>query len=292
MKPAAFSSLAAAVALAAASTAAAAPKAGTWWEVTQETKFPKGAQQKPPPPQVEKECLPVKIDVPPTGNADCQVSGLKRSGKTTSFKMVCQGTPAEAEITESGDTFTSSAVFHFPQGETRFTSRGKKLGGACDPDEADRKQAALEAYEKRGLHGEDQICGAAVQELDPAPFTGDAVICKDPQFKLDLCESVQSREGLLTLSEPGRDAQRKAAVAFCGEDEGKLRAKHCAGAMKLKSDQDVVFAVAVCPEAAALAKRECPAGDYTRAKEQYRIFCAGWEGRQADLREAAGANKR
>jgi hypothetical protein len=289
----ALAPIAAAASLLAASTAGAAPKEqGTWWEVTHETKFPKGAQQRPPPPQVEKECLPVKLDGAPPTNGDCQVSGVKRSGKTTSWKMVCQGAPAEGELTVSGDTFTSRVVFRGPQGDSVFTGRGKKLGGTCDPDEADRKEAALAAYEKRGLHGEEQICGTAVQELDPAPFTGDAVICKDPQMKLDFCESARSREGLLTLSERGRDAQRKTALAFCGEDEAKLRAKHCSGAMKLKDDQDVVFAVAICPEAAALAKKECPAGDYTRAKGQYRVFCAGWEGRQADLQEAAGANKR
>jgi hypothetical protein len=289
----ALARLAVTVALAAASIAAAAPKeAGTWWEVTSESKFPKGMGT-PQPPRVEKECEPEKLaDEPPMNDGDCKVSGMKRSGKTTRWKMVCDGMQGEGELTVSGDTFTGSLVFHTPQGDVRHTSRGKKLGGSCDPDEKDRMKAALEKYEKRGLHGEDQICGAAAQDLDPAPFTGDAVICKDPQFKTDLCDGVRSREGLLTLSEPGKDAQRKAAAAFCGEDEGKLRAKHCAGAMKLKADQDVVFAVAVCPEAAALAKKECPAGDYTRAKEQYRVFCSAWEGRQADLQEAAAAKKR
>ena len=293
MKPTALSSLAVlALSLCFAATAAAAPKEpGTWWEVTSETKT---AQGKGPPPQVQKECQPVKLDGPPPlkDSKDCQMKGgMKRSGKTTSWKMVCDGVQGEGEITFSGDTFTSSVVFHAPQGEVRFTSRGKKLGGSCDPDEKDRMEAALAKYEKRGLHGEEQICGTAIQELDATPFTGDAVICKDPQMKKDLCELVRSREGFVQLSEPGRDAQRKSAAAFCGEDEAKLRARHCGEAMKLKDEQDAIFAVEACPESAALAKKECKGDDYTRASKKYQDFCAAWINRP-DQEAAAGANKR
>jgi hypothetical protein len=268
--------------LLAALPAAAGPSkaAGSWWEVTFEAKGT--GQAKRQPPQIEKQCLPVEFTIPPAKDGDCELSDVKRSGGRVTWKMVCQDVRGEGELVRSGDTFTVNAVYRGPQGEVRWVSHGKKLGGSCDPDEKDRTEAALAAYEKRGLHGEDQICGNAVEELDPTPFTGDAVICKDPQMKADFCESAQSMDGLRQLLEPGKDAQRKAALAFCGEDEAKLRGRHCASAMKLASDQDAIFAVAACPEAAPLAKKECKDRDYTYAAKPYKNFCAAWQNRHAN----------
>lgn len=266
--------------LAAGATAAAAPakEPGTWWQITAESRTKGG-----PAPQIEKECLPANLGATtPMKDSDCQVSGMKRSGSRTTWKMICQGVSGEGELLLSGDTFTMNVTYRTPQGEALWVSRGKKLGGSCDPAEKDRLEAALAAYRQRGLHGEEQICGTAIQELDPAPFASDALICKDPQMKTDFCEAVRSRDGLLMLSEAGRDARRKAATAFCGEDEAKLRTRHCGDAMKLKDDQDAVFAAAVCPEAAVLAKKECKGDDYTRAAKKFQEFCAAWQNRQAE----------
>jgi hypothetical protein len=215
-----------AAALLVASTTPAAPakRAGTWWEVTSEAKGIREAA----PPRTEKECLPLNFEEEPRskeGDA-CKIGSVQRAGNKISWKLTCDGAPATVELVRSGDTFTSTGVFRTPSGEVRWLSRGKKLGGSCDPDEKDRLEAALAAYEKRGLHGAEQICANAIEELDPAPFAGDAVICTDPQQKVDFCESAQSPEGLRQLSEPGKEAQRKAAAAFCGVDEAKLRARH------------------------------------------------------------------
>jgi hypothetical protein len=268
----------AALILTAGATAARAKEPGTWWEITAESRTKGG-----PAPQTEKECLPVSLGAtPPMRGKDCQVSEVRRSGGRMTWKMVCQGAPGDGELVLSSDAFTMNVTYRTPQGEARWVSRGKKLGGACDAAEKDRLEAALAAYRQRGLHGEEQICGAAIQELDPAPFSADALICKDPQQKADFCEAVRSRDGLVALSAPGRDAPRKAGLALCGEDEARLRARHCGDAMKLKDDQDAIFAVAVCPDAAALAKKECRGDDPSRAAKRYRDLCEAWQNRLAE----------
>lgn len=280
----------AATLLAAASAAAAPKEAGVWWEVTSESKGLRNAA----PPQVERECLPENPERAPLpkDSGACTTTGEKRSGNRVSWKLSCDGIPGEAELVRSGNAFTTTAVFRTPQGEVRWTSRGKKLGGACDPGERDRKEAVLAAYEKRGVSGEERVCETAVQELDPLPFSAEIGICKDPSQRKELCDGVRSRDGLLTLFEPGKDGQRKAAAALCGEDEAKLRARHCPDAMKLANAQDAYLAVVACPDAAAIARKECKGDDPMAASPRYRELCEQWLNRQEELKNAASGDAR
>jgi hypothetical protein len=276
--------------LAAPAPAAAASK-GAWWETRTEVPGFPGA---PAHVEVEKECLPPDLDALPQTDADddCKISGLKRSGAKTTWKMECEGGHrGEGELVRSGDTFTVKTVVRGPMGEVRFTTRGKKLGGTCDPDEEDARAEALEQYERQGLHGEAEICARAVEGIEPGPFLGPPVICKDPGQKAALCKAAGADEVVRALLEPDNAPQRAQLAKLCGLDAERHRARLCADAAKLARDGDAFFFAESCrKEADPVAKRECAGRAYTAVPKKYRDFCAAWAGVVAQ-QEGGGAEE-
>jgi hypothetical protein len=276
----------ASLALAAPVSAGAGPK-GVWWETrTEAAGFPGGTPQL----EVEKECIPPDFDAPPPSKEDddCKITGLRRSGRTTTWKMACpEGIRGEGELVRSGDTFTITTVLHAPTGDVRFTTRGKKLGGACDPDEEDRREEALDAYAQQGVHGVEEICARAVEGLDPGPFLGPPVLCKDAGQRAALCKAAGDADVIRALLEPEREPQRAQMAKLCGLDVEKHRARLCADAAKLARDGDGTFLAQSCPaEGQALAKRECAGRSYTTTPRKYREFCSAWAATLAQEEEA------
>jgi len=224
------------------------------------------------------------------------VKDFRVSGNTMTWRMVCTGEHAmegEGEMTRTAAAFDGRVHMKMAQGEMSMKLRGKRLGGACDPEEQVRKAKALgERYQAQAKEQEAQAaatqarqCDEAVEKMQASAFTGTSVRCKDPAKKQAFCDRLRTEDGFARLMEQARDEKATrgmvagpvAGAKACGADLEAVRQELCPGAAR---KERLAFLAASCPaEAKVIARRECAGRDYTALQgSRYRDFCARMKG--------------
>ncbi len=306
------SPVALALALLAAPRSAEIPREpGVWWEHTVSMTMSGFSA----PPRTDKVCVPTRQDrwTPPEDQGQeqgCKMEDLKRSGKKTSWTMVCSGgIRAQGEITWSGDSYAGTQTMTMPMGEARMTMTGRKIGGDCDANEIRRQvagqrqdmDARMAAAARAEEAQEAEQCERAVREMNSARILG-FVAC-EPK-KAAFCARYESREGF-SIVEP-RSSQESAAEKLCGKSAATVLAKLCrdaaaehgrAPAVPVRKvskgggrgdDDPDAFLAARCPvEARPIAMRECAGRSYTGMEERTRAFCTAFVRARLEAGESA-----
>lgn len=287
--------------LLAAPAAASAAERGTWWEMTTEMEMV--GMPFAMPATTFKLCQPDgDWKRPPEGKDDrrCQMKDVRTSGKTMTWKMVCTGEEpmeGEGEMTRTADTFTGRTHIKSAQGEMNMKMRGKKVGGACDPEELRRSaERQVEQYRAQGKAAQAQAeaagaqrCEESVRAMQASAIAGSYPLCKDPARKKEFCARARTEEGygLLLAQARAEEASKgmvpgpKAVASACDLDLDAEKRALCAGAAKKES---LDFLAAFCPaEARVVARRECAGRDYTAMmNSRYRGFCSRLAGERLD----------
>ncbi len=285
---------------------------GVWWEHS----IGMTMSGHTAPPRTTKICVPTRQDrwAPPEdqGEEGCKTENLKRTGKKTSWTMVCSGgIRSQGEITWSGDSYSGTQTMTMPMGEARMTMTGRKVGGDCDAN-ATRRQIAAQRQEMEAQTAavaeatrarEAEECERALREMDSVRIS--LVSCKDK--KAVFCARYESREGFTSV-EP-RSSQETAAEKLCGKSAATVLAKLCrdsaaehgqspAVATKKVSKRAVradgrgdddpdAFLASRCPvEARPIALRECAGRSYTGMEERTRAFCTAFVRARLDAGES------
>lgn len=276
---------------------AAAAERGTWWEMTSEMEMV--GMPFAMPPTTVKVCQPDgDWQKPPQDKQEgnCQVKDLKRSGETMRWKMVCTGKEAmegDGELTRSGDTFSGRTRIKSAHGDMTVKMRGKKLGGACDPEEQKRAAEAqgerikgqIKVAEGQRAAAVAKACDDAIENMQASAVAGQMPSCQDPAKRQAFCARVRTEDGLVKLMNQA-EAERVtkgmmpgpvAAAKACRLDLGEVKRSLCPGAVQREK---FTFLAVNCPaEAKVLARRECAGRDYTAlAGSKYRDFCSRMKG--------------
>lgn len=293
----------AALALLLAAPAAAAEK-GTWWELTTEMEM--AGMPFAMPATTVKVCQPDgDWKRPPEGRQekDCVMKDVKVSGNTMRWRMVCTGEErleGEGEMTRTADAFSGRTRLKSSDGEMNMKMKGKRVGGACDPEalrrqaeaQAEKVQAQGQAAQAQADAAQARQCETAIQEMQVMAIAGAYPQCKEPRHRSAFCARARTEAGWLKLAAQGEMEKAsggampgpRAAAKACGLDLEEVRRGLCAEAGKKES---LAFLAAACPaEAKVIARRECAGRDYTAmAGSKYRDFCAKAAG---DRLEAGG----
>ena len=292
--------LAAPLALLLATPAAAAEK-GTWWEMTTEMEMV--GMPFAMPATTIKVCQPDgDWKRPPQGKQenDCVMKDVKTSGNTMKWRMVCSGEEpmeGDGEMTRTADAFNGRTHIRSRQGEMNMKMKGKRVGGACDPEELRRKtEAQAEKYRAQAQEAQGQAdaaqaqqCETAIKEMQVMAIAGSYPVCKEPARKAAFCARARTEAGYQKLTAQGEMEKMsggavpgpKAAAKACDLDLEEVRRGLCAEAVRKES---LAFLAAACPaEVKVIAKRECAGRDYTAMQgSKYRDFCARAMGDQLD----------
>ncbi len=279
---------------------------GVWWENTVGMTMSGYSA----PPRTTKVCVPKRQDrwTPPEdqGQQDCKMEELKRSGKKTSWTMVCSGgIRSQGDITWSGDSYAGTQTMTTPMGEARMTMTGRKIGGDCDANETRRQVAAqqqeVEARTAAAAQAEEtKECDRALREMDSVRIA-EFVACRQKQAAF--CARYESWEGFSSV-EP-RSTQEAAAERLCGKSAAAVLAKLCRDAASQhgkppavtvkkvskqggRGDEDPdAFLARRCPaEARPIAMRECAGRSYTGMEERTRAFCTAFVSARLDAGES------
>jgi len=289
---------------------AAAAEKGAWWEMTTEMEMV--GMPFAMPATTIKLCQPEgDWRRPPEGKQDknCTVKDVKTAGNTMKWRVVCTGEEpmeGEGEMTRTTDSLSGRTHIRSRQGEMNVKMKGKKVGGACDP-EALRKEteAKVEQYQAQAKQAQAQAdaaqvrqCDDAIRDMQAGAIAGGYPLCKDPAKRAAFCARVRTEDGfgrLMTQAEmekasSGAMPGPKAAARACELDLAAVQKELCAGAGRKES---LAFLGPWCPaEAKVIATRECAGRDYTAMQgSKYRDFCARFVGDQLDQGEAKPTKK-
>lgn len=293
---------------------AAAAEKGTWWEMTTEMEMV--GMPFAMPPTTLKLCQPDgDWRRPPEGKQenDCEMKDVRTSGNTMKWRMVCTGEEpmeGDGEMTRTADTFTGRTRIKARQGEMNMKMRGRKVGGACDPEELQRKtKAQIERFKAQAQASQAQSdamqarqCEEATREMHPMAIIGTYPVCQEPSRKAAFCARARTAAGFpklmaqadLEKSSRGAVPGPKAIAKACDLDLAAVQQELCIEAAR---KEDLAFLGPWCPaEAKAIAKRECAGRDYTALQgSRYRDFCARLAGDALEARgdeEAAPGKKK
>jgi len=285
-------------------TTAAAAEKGTWWEMTTEMEMV--GMPFAMPATTLKLCQPDgDWRRPPEGKQDksCVMKDVQASGNTMKWRMVCTGEEpmeGDGEMTRTADAFTGRTRIKARQGEMNMRMKGKKVGGACDPEELRRDvEAKAERYKAQAKETQAQSdammarqCDDAIKEMHASAVVGSYTLCKDPAKKTAFCDRARTEAGFSKLMAQGEMEKAsngampgpRAAAKACDVDLAATQKRLCAEAARKES---LAFLGAWCPaEAKVIAKRECAGRDYTAMRgSKYRDLCARLAG---DKLEAQG----
>ncbi len=187
---------------------------GEYWEITVTSDMagmPSGAT-----PFTMKQCMPNDrnyfLDKMNKQDKDCKLSNIKKSANKASFDITCNHDgeimKGSGEFTLHGDTEegTSHMTGKVQGHDINVTqqTKGKRLGGSCDTDTAEKERAQAEnnmkAYESMGAQMmqnqkayTEEACTKWAQDYDwvsvPQYFFGDQPMCPGKTAKL--CESLR-----------------------------------------------------------------------------------------------------
>ncbi len=258
-----------------------AGKKGVVWESTTSMQ----ASGMELPPQTMRNCQPEGDwkEPPSTQPPDskCKVTDLKQSGKTTSWKMACQGEEkmtGAGTMTREGDTYRGTMDVTSTQGTMQLKMSGRKIGGACEmgkPVPGDTRQAEMMATMERSKQGMakemEKECTKAVRDMQPTLFLIQGVYtCKGTPQQAEFCSRLQTDEGFRKAGKSGEESMEKSA-ALCKVDLAAFRSRFCAAAVKAR---DLAVIGSSCPaERKALAQKECAGKEDSNLSSQLRDFC-------------------
>ncbi len=129
---------------------------GEWWEVTGKVEMEGFAM----PAQTSKICLPKGGESDPSytqgEDSNCTMTDVKHSGNTVKFKGTCvdEGETMNmvGETSHSGSSFKTNVKMSGKSGgesvNMTMISSGKRIGGACDTEELEKKAEELEKKAK------------------------------------------------------------------------------------------------------------------------------------------------
>jgi hypothetical protein len=277
----ATASLLLALAAPVASAQGPAGRPGVIWESTSTMEASGMAM----PPQTIRHCAPEGDwkEPPSTQPPDskCKMTDLKQSGKTTSWKMVCEGkekASGQGTVTRDGDTYRGTMSFTTSHGTMDVKTSGRKIGGACEvgkPLPGDNRQAEIKAMidqsKRDTATGMEKECKKAVKEMQPSLFLLQGTYsCRGTPQQEEFCKRFQTDEGFRKAGRSGDDLVGKSAE-LCKVDLAALRARFCSEAVKAR---DLAYIGGSCPaERAALAKKECAGKEDSNLAPAIRDFC-------------------
>lgn len=255
--------------IAAASSGVRAEGTDELWEIT--TQMNLNGMSMPIP--AVQQCIAKGGSYQPEarGKSDCQITDLKTSGGTVSWKMQCTGKEpmtGSGEMTRTADAMNGSFHVVTAHGEMNQTLAGRRVG-ACDAAAARQKRdAQVESVRSQGQAAMQQACDGQIQQL--AATAGNA---GDPQGRLfhgdGMCASFQPKLCSAALAAAATYEGFPAylaggpLVAECKIDVEKQRATLCPKAV---GDQNWNFVGAQCPEERARVNAKDCSGfglDYT-----------------------------
>jgi hypothetical protein len=255
------------------------------WQVT--TSFEMTGMPFQMPPHSQEICLAPGQKADEQGiksNKDCDVSNVKRSGRTLSFHMECHkhgNMSGDGKITSGTDSYQGEMTMsgNFGQGGQASTMHmnfsGKKEGSCDGPGAATTGGPAAYPYgmdpnlmqRQQQMAGAamDQQCVAMLKQWDQMPqaFVGDNAFCKKqgPNYCKTVAAEINkaaSPDAYKTLVDEHPNWQT--AAEACGIDASKLAQKTCDTA---KSQKNWAAVAKVCPDAETLAKANCTGRSYS-----------------------------
>jgi hypothetical protein len=227
---------------------------GDLWEVTQEFSMPglpAGMAMPQQPPQ--RVCRARNADRPPVADNDrCEMSDVKRTANSFSWKAVCKGDPPTSgtgEIVYQGrDRYTGTMKMTVGNDTMTMKINGKRVGD-CDAGEQRRQmQAQVAAVQQQAAEGMAMQCKAAVENLMPSMMRPEFGC--EAKYKTELCGKAQSQDGFKLVAQ--RQPSHVAGIpsgdlnevgAFCGFAANDLRLRLC---KRADADESLDFLAAGC----------------------------------------------
>lgn len=246
----------------------AAPSAaatGEYWELKQRMSM----QGMSLPSQATRVCKPTNAgpeDMATAGESDCRTTDFRTVGRKTTFRFECTGEHAatgEGEIEQLGpDAYRGRNVMRSSEGEMIMEFEGRKVGGACDPDEP------LKRIQGQMAAAQAQQCRAQGEGLEPPE--------RNPQFppemdarcdganKAAYCEGVKSKQGQIQSRDDFRSVAAGAgwrrAFDFCGLDAAGMEKRFCSEAL---GEKDYYYVADACETEARRIAANCAGRDGT-----------------------------
>ena len=285
---------------------ARAADTGEMWEMTSQMQMagmPAGAI----PAQTQQVCTSQDMREA-HGNKDskCTISDLKESPTRVTYTIRCEGNPpttgsAEFNFEQNRSRMKGTMRIQSRDGEMTMQMSGRKLGQACDPQQArgaqDKKMAAMKQQMDGQMKAADdqQIknCADGLEKMNPGGF-GMVGMCykkndancqsmtasTSPTVKSacteklgQFCGRLQTRAGVEKVGGL-RSSNAAAGVKTCGVSLDNVRAQVCPGAVK---DNALVFVAHNCPaEAKVIAQKNCAGRSFTSLDEKYGQFCGAY----------------
>jgi hypothetical protein len=286
------------LALAAAQPASAQPKEpGDLWEVTTEMSgMPAGMALPQQPPQ--RVCRARNADKPPVADNDrCEMTDIKRTPNSFSWKMRCSGNPPSSgtgEMTYQGrDSYTGTMNMTVGKDSMAMKMTGKRVGD-CDAGEQRRQvQAKVDAAQHQAADAMAMQCRSAVESMMPAMLRPEYKC--DAKYKTELCGKVQTPEGFAAVA--GRQPSQVAGIpsgdlneigTYCGFTAADLRVRLC---KRSDEQESLEFLASSCLGFAradgsratkpadsfgsVIVARECAGRTFSSPPAQkYRTFCS------------------
>lgn len=250
---------------AATASTPAAGKTGEFWEMKQSMRM-EGMSM---PAMTNKVCVPKNPPsdkLVPKGDDNCKTTSFKQSGNKVRYSMVCTGKDAmsgEGEFEQLGpDAYRGRTTLHSSDGDMTMEFEGRKVGGACDPEEPmKRAQAQMGAAMADACR--DRGRSFMSPENPPEMPAGADMGCTSSN-KAAYCEGVrESAKDVDTRSEfsslTGNPGWRKAFSA-CGLDAAALERKFCGSAVK---EKDWYYVAESCETDARSIAARCAGRDMT-----------------------------
>lgn len=278
---------------------AAAARAGELWEQVREVSFQGRSFT-----HESVVCMP-KGDwsrAPVDGDDRCRMTDTTRSGSTWAWKVTCtDGSAGTGQATRTGDTMTASLRVHVAQagGEMTTHLRGRRRGGACDPDaaraEVEARAQEIQRISEISRDVTARACHEMALQTNPGLFLDERCASAKPVF----CATLETAGGFERLQELPA-ASRSDALARCGTTDAQLRAKLCAARteqIRPVETEEVFsaldFVAAHCPQQArAIAQRECAGRSFTGSQAVAPWvfpFCQGYASQVLRQDGAAGS---
>ncbi len=278
---------------------------GDLWEVTNEMSMPgmpAGMAMPQRPPQ--RVCRARNADKPPVEENDrCEMSDIKRTPNSFSWKMVCKGNPPSSgtgEIVYQGrDAYTGTMQMTVGKDSMTMKIAGKRVGD-CDAGESRRQmQAQVAGIQQQAADAKAMQCKSAVDTMMPSMLRPEYQC--EAKYKTELCGKVQTVEGFKTVAQ--RQPSQYAGIpsgdlneigTFCGFAANDLRLRLC---KRADADESLEFLASSClgysrtsgaPTGAAgagksaadsfggtIIARECAGRTFSSPPAQkYREFCS------------------
>ncbi|HET6438683.1 MAG TPA: DUF3617 family protein [Anaeromyxobacter sp.] len=286
-----------AMALLVAPLAGAAEEQGVWWDVTSDAM---GMSTK------QRLCLPEggPTEMPPP-DPGCTYSEVRTVGKRTTFRVTCTGQDAmsgSGDITRGDGTFAGilnmQGTMKDRKGNSQqmavaMTMKGQRAGGACDPNAAKKKVAAIKQQQQelqnemqaQAQKANAQMCDRAATDLNFRLFAKQGGPCASVPAALaklrEILGTFSGYTGYLRAAE-GDPTARQVYEEVMNSDPEADKAKLCKKAAASSScektpDEVTRFLRKNCPtEMRGIARLCCPGRDFSGVNALWYDICTDY----------------